>query len=142
MPDASTISRALKDVDSKSIDSVRNLNREIVFDRLASEELKRITFDFDGSVLSTKRQVEGTAVGFNKLHKGRRSYYPLFCTISQTAQFLDLHHRPGNVHDSNGAEEFVKSCISNARQNLPSAVVESRMDGAFFQESLLDTLNA
>ncbi len=50
----------------------------MVLDRLASLSLPRITLDFDGSVQSTKRRAEGTAVGFNKKKKGARSYYPLF----------------------------------------------------------------
>jgi hypothetical protein len=142
LPDVSTISRNLKTVDSESIALVRNLIRETVLDRVLTEKLYRVTLDFDGSVQGTKRHAEGSAVGFNKLHKGRRSYYPLFCTISQTAQFLDLHHRPGNVHDSNGAEEFVKKCIFATRQKIPNVVIETRMDSAFFQEELVDTLNA
>ena len=62
-----------------------------------------MTSDFDGSVQSTKRHAEGTAVGFNKEKKGARSYYPLFCTVAQTGQVLDVLHRAGNVHDSKGA---------------------------------------
>ena len=62
-------------------------------ERLAVEGLSRVTVDFDGSVLSTGRHAEGTAVGFNKKKKGARSYYPLFCTIAQTDQVLDVHHR-------------------------------------------------
>jgi len=67
--------------------------------------------DFDGSVLSTGRVAEGTAVGFNKKKKGQRSYYPLFCTIAQIGQVLDLYHRSGNVHHSNGAEQFILNRI-------------------------------
>ena len=37
--------------------------------------------------------------------KGARSYYHLLCTVAQTGQFLDVLHRPGNVHDSKGAHE-------------------------------------
>ena len=70
--------------------------------------------DFDGSVLSTGRVAEGTAVGFNKKKKGQRSYYPLFSTIAQTGQVLDLYHRPGNVHDSNGAEQFIPKIPPNS----------------------------
>jgi hypothetical protein len=33
----------------------------------------------------------------------RSQYYPLFSTIAQAGQFLDLLHRPGNVHDSRDA---------------------------------------
>jgi len=142
LPDVSTVSRNLNAVDPGSVDRVRDLNRELVLNRLVKEVLRRVTIDFDGSVLSTKRHAEGSAVGFNKLHKGRRSYYPLFCTISQTSQFLDLLHRPGNVHDSNGAEEFVIKSIDAIRGKMPGIALESRLDSAFFQESLFDTLNA
>jgi len=142
LPDVSTISRRLKDVDDMAVESVRDVNRSIVLDRIFVEGLRRITLDFDGVVQSTKRHAEGSAVGYNKQARGRRSYYPLFCTLSQTGQFLDLHHRSGNVHDSNGAEEFVKSCLFKAREAAPQVAVETRMDGAFFQEPLMDTLNA
>jgi len=72
---------------------------------------RRLTMDCEGSVLSTGGVSERTAVGFNKKKKGQRSYYPLFCTIAQTEQVLDLYHRPGNVHDSNGAEQFILNRI-------------------------------
>jgi hypothetical protein len=68
-------------VDDKSIEEVRTVSRDIVLTRLQQEELARITMDFDGSVQSTKRHAEGSAVGFNKVKKGARSYYPLFCTV-------------------------------------------------------------
>ena len=68
----------------------------MVIERLVAERLASVTLDFDGSVLSTGRHAEGTAVGFNN----ESSYYPLFCTVAQTDQVLDVHHRPGNVHDS------------------------------------------
>lgn len=142
LPDVSTISRRLKGIDAETVESVRNINRTIVLNRLRDEEIPRITLDFDGVVQATKRHAEGSAVGYNKSFKGRRSYYPLFCTLSQTGQFVDVHHRSGNVHDSNGAEEFVKSCIFKARDAAPRVTIETRMDGAFFQEPLIDTLNS
>ena len=78
----------------------------MVLDRVQALELRRLTLDFDGSVIGTGRSAEGTAVGFNKKKKGQRSYYPLFCTVAQTGQAFDVLHRSGNVHDSNGAEDF------------------------------------
>ena len=36
LPDASTLSRRLKEVDSKSTDNIRGFNREMVFNRVAS----------------------------------------------------------------------------------------------------------
>lgn len=99
LPDVATISRSLSSADELSVEKVRAESRNGVIERLCAEGLSRVTLDFDDSVLSTGRHAEGTAVGFNKKKKGQRSYYPLFCTVAQTDQVLDLHHRPGNVHD-------------------------------------------
>ena len=101
-----------------------------------------MTLDFDGSVLSTGRHAEGTAVGFNKKKKGARSYYPLFCTVAQTDQVLDVHHRPGNVHDSNGADAFIGQCLHSVRSALPRIKTETRIDSAFFNETIAEQLHS
>ena len=140
LPDVSTISRMLRDATERQVSSLRRLLRRLVIDRLRELALSRITLDFDGSVQSTSRRAEGTAVGFNKKKKGARSYYPLFCTIAQTAQVLDFLHRGGNVHDSHGAWGFITECISLIRQALPHAVIEVRADSAFFSDETVSLL--
>lgn len=140
LPDVATISRMLKDVCSNSVEKLQALLRQMAIDRLSSLGLSRVSLDFDGSVQSTSRRAEGTAVGFNKKKKGARSYYPLFCTIAQTSQVLDFLHRSGNVHDSRGAREFIIACISAVREALPSAVIEVRMDSAFFSDEIVAVL--
>jgi hypothetical protein len=141
LPDVATVSRTLAGMDERSVDKLRHLNRQQVLTRLGSMKLARITLDFDGSVLSTGRFAEGTAVGFNRKKKGQRSYYPLFCTLAQTGQVLDVWHRPGNVHDSNGAKDFILTCIQHVRATLPRAAVEVRMDSAFFSDTIVGMLN-
>ena len=140
LPDVATISRTLADADAKSVVNLRALVRDFVLDRLAALGLARITIDFDGSVLSTARRAEGSAVGYNPKRKGARSYYPLFAVISQLGMFLDMLHRPGNTHDSRGAEDFIATCIEAVRRRLPRAVLEARLDSAFFNESILARL--
>ena len=140
LPDVSTISRALSQMEAEGVENLRDLSRTLVIEGLRREALPRLTLDFDGSVLSTKGHAEGTAVGFNKQKKGSRSYYPLFCTLAQTSQFFDLHHRPGNVHDSNGASGFMLSCFEKARHEFENAILESRMDSAFFSKEILTGL--
>lgn len=137
LPDTSTMSRIMKETDERSIRRLRGLLRKDVLKSLRSLRLPRITLDFDGSVQSTKRHAEGTAVGFNKKKKGARSYYPLFCTISQVGQVFDFLHRSGNVHDSRGAREFMVACIEQVRQAMPDAVIEIRADSAFFSDELV-----
>lgn len=140
LPDVATVSRAMASMDEQSVSKMRQVNRQVVMARLAAEILTRITLDFDGSVLSTSRFAEGTAVGFNKKKKGQRSYYPLFCTIAQTGQVFDVWHRPGNVHDSNGARDFILDCICELRAVLPRVAVEVRMDSAFFSDGIVSLL--
>jgi hypothetical protein len=74
LPDVATISRMLKEATPSSVDRLRQLLRQLVLDRIKKSALARITLDFDGSVRSTTRRAEGTAVGFNKKKKGARSY--------------------------------------------------------------------
>jgi hypothetical protein len=139
--DPSTISRMLRDTTDGEIKNLRQTLSLIALERLQVMALPRITLDFDGSVQSTKRHAEGTAVGFNKKKKGARSYYPLFCTIAQTGQVLDLLHRPGNVHDSRGAREFILQCVDRIRQHCPYTLIEIRMDSAFFSDEIVHALD-
>jgi hypothetical protein len=141
LPDVATLSRALASADLRSVEKVREESTSLVLERLAEEQLARITLDFDGSVQSTGRHAEGTAVGFNKSKKGARSYYPLFCTVAQTDQVLDVHHRSGNVHDSNGAEDFIAQCVGRVREQLGEVTLETRIDSAFFNETITNTLH-
>ena len=142
LPDASTVSRALSSLDGLSIERLRTLCRNLVIERLKKMAIYRITLDFDGSVFSTQsRTTEGTAVGYNRKRKGARSYYPLFCTLAQTGQVFDVYHRPGNVHDSHGAREFIVACIRALQQALPWVKIEVRMDSAFFSDAIVSILD-
>jgi hypothetical protein len=80
-------------------------------------------------------------VGYNRKKKGARSYYPLFCTLAQTGQVFDVYHRPGNVHDSHGAREFILACIQILKQELPWLKIEVRMDSAFFSDAIVSALD-
>lgn len=142
LPNVATVSRTLDGADRQAVKAQRALSRSIVLERLRSVAPARLTLDFDGSVLGTNRLAEGTAVGFNKKKKGQRSYYPLFCTVAQTGQVLDVWHRPGNVHDSNGARAFIVACLGEIRQILPQAILEARLDSAFFSDEIVRVLEA
>lgn len=76
------------------------------------------------------------------MKKGARSYYPLFCTVAQTGQFFDMHHRPGNVHDSKGAAKFMAECFTQVLKEAPEVRMESRMDSAFYSDTIFETLSA
>ncbi|MBO0799735.1 MAG: IS1380 family transposase [Blastocatellia bacterium] len=140
LPDVSTVSRNLKQMDEAAVELQREVLRNLVGDRLKVIAPSRVTLDYDGSINATNRKAQGAAVGYNKKKKGQRTYYPLFCTIAQTGQVFDFHHRPGNVHDSNGARQFILACVVAIREILPNAVIETRMDSAFFSDEIVKAL--
>ena len=136
IPHVSAISRSLRKMDHRSVEKLSGLARRLVVDRLHRENFSTLTFDFDGSVISTKSGgTEGTAVGFNKLKKGARSYYPILATVAQTGQVYSIRNRPGNVHDSNGAQQFIAETLNEARAEFPHSRLESRLDSAHFNET-------
>lgn len=135
LPHFSILSRSLKDMDEKSVQKMTEVNCSIILNRIREEHFATLTIDYDGSVQPTKgNKTEGTAVGFNKAKKGARSYYPLFATVAQTGQVYKYKHRPGNVHDSNGAREFIKETLNEIGSASPLSRLETRMDSAHFNE--------
>lgn len=143
LPDVATVSRALSSLDNKSVERLEALRTDLVLERIAVLPDTRITLDFDGSVIGTGRRAEGTAVGFNKVKKGQRSYYPLYATVAQTRQVLSVLNRSGNVHDSNGARAFIGQCIEQVRAVRPGKrAIEVRMDSAFYSDEILSELEA
>ena len=78
IPTCSTMSRRLAELDEISVSKVRGCNRDIILQRLKEEHLPRVTLDSDGSVLSTSRKAQGTAVGYNKKKKGVAKLLPTF----------------------------------------------------------------
>jgi hypothetical protein len=66
LPDVSSISRALSQMEKEGVEKLRELSRTLVIEGLKRERLSRLTLDFDESVFTTKGLAEGTAVGFSK----------------------------------------------------------------------------
>lgn len=138
-----TLSRWLKRFSPKSIDVLNQLNASLVLATLASQKLKRITLDFDGTVISTGDDVEMASRGYNPHKRFAKSYYPFLCHVTQTGHFLRVKNRRGNFHDSKGgALKMIGDCIRQVRETLGSAItIEIRMDSAFFSEKILRLLS-
>lgn len=103
--------------------------------------LRRLTSDVDGTVIRTGQTVAWAQRGFNPHHRKDPSYYPLLAHLAQTGQILRLRDRPGNVHDSRGAVDFLRALIGELRARLGRARgLEFRMDAAFFQREIVRLL--
>jgi len=53
-----------------------------------------------------------------------------------------VHHRSGNVHDSNGALDFIQHCVKQVKKACPRARIETRVDSAFFSEQIIECLDS
>jgi len=121
--------------------ALMRLNSELLYEQIQKLGLRRLTIDLDGTVIGTGGKVAWAMRGFNPHHPKDPSYYPLLAHLAQTGQILRLKNRPGNVHDSKGAERFVRELIGELRARLGRALtLEFRMDAAFFQQNLLKLL--
>ena len=141
IPSDRTVANWLKQFTQTSLRALARLNSELLYEQIAELALRRLTIDLDGTVIRTGAKVAWAARGFNPHLPKDKSYYPLLAHLAQTGQILRLKNRPGNVHDSHGAERFVRELIGEIRAALGRAVIlEFRMDAAFFQQQLLKLL--
>lgn len=142
LPADRTIVRMLKSFSSSALCALQDLVRDLVHDSIAREKLARVTLDLDGTVLRTGAHVGGAARGYNPHHPKDPSYYPLTAHVAQLGQILRVLNRPGNVHDSNGADGFLRVVVRELRARFGCAQkLELRMDGAFFVPKVLAFLD-
>jgi hypothetical protein len=142
IPTDRTVVNWLKQFTQHSLRALMQLNSELIYEQIEKLKLRRLTIDLDGTVICTGAKVAWAARGFNPHHRKVPSYYPLLAHLAQTGQILRLKNRPGNVHDSKGAEAFVRQLIAQLRERFGrSLVLELRMDAAFFQQNLLKLLD-
>jgi len=141
IPSAATVRNWLRQFTAATVEALRTLNTDLVLEQLQRLALSRITLDLDGTVIRTGMQVAWAFRGFNPHHRKNPSYYPLLAHIAQTGQILRLRNRPGNVHDSRGAVDFLREALGTLGRRLGRWVVlECRMDAAFFQRPILELL--
>jgi hypothetical protein len=141
LPRERSVARWLKRFTHKSLSALVELNSQIVYEAIEKQSLARLTFDIDGSVITTGASVAWAFRGFNPHHRKNPSYYPILAHLAQTGHILRVKNRPGNVHDSKGATAFIRELIDDVRARLGSSLpLEFRMDGAFFQREIIHLL--
>ena len=143
LPRERSVARWLKRFTQGSLQALVELNSQIVCEAIEQQSCHRLTLDIDGSVITTGAQVEWAARGFNPHHRKNPSYYPILAHLAQSGHILRVKNRPGNVHDSNGAKEFIGDLIEDIGVRLGRSVpLEFRMDGAFFHREILEVIEA
>lgn len=141
VPSRRTVANWLRQFVKSGLSCLCGLNSDLVLEQLRRLGLRRVTLDVDGTVVRTGPTVQWAFRGFNPHHRKDKSYYPLLAHVAQTGQILRVRNRPGNVHDSKGATDFLREVLRELRASLGRGVVlEVRMDGAFFQGGIIRLL--
>ena len=142
MPSDRTVVDWLKRFGAPTLERLRDLIRDLVYEQIERCRLSRLTIDLDGTVLRTGGKVDGAERGFNPHHPKDPSYYPLTAHLAQLGQILRVWNRPGNVHDSHNAAGFLRVVFRDLRARFGHRLpVELRMDAAFFHPEIFAFLD-
>lgn len=137
-PTSRTVSRWLKRFTMKSVEHLMALNGGVIAQILPRLELRSLTIDVDGTVVSTGLQVERAERGYNPHRRKVPSYYPIMAHLAETTHVLRVRNRSGNVHDGKASLRFLRELWRQlAEFSMPSGQIRFRMDGAFFREDVL-----
>lgn len=143
LPTARTVSRWLRQFTMKAVEGLAALNTAVIAHLLPSLELRTVTVDVDGVVVSTGLQVERARRGYNPHHRKVPSYYPIMAHLAETTHVLRVKNRSGNVHDGKASLAFLRELWGQLLSFAPRCVqIRFRMDGAFFREDLLTWLHS
>jgi hypothetical protein len=137
LPGERTLSRWLSRCSASVRSALQALNTDILSITLDRLCLPRLTVDVDGTVVSTGLHVERAFRGYNPHRRKVPSYYPITAYLAQTTQFLRVQNRSGNVHDGKASMPFLRDLFRQLRRMAPKALLEIRLDGAFFRKEIV-----
>ena len=138
IPSRRTLARRLAALRKPDMDELDRILLVTTTETIGALALPRLTIDVDGSVLTTGLTVAGALRGYNPHHRKNPSYYPITATLAQTGHVLSHRNRPGNVHDSHRAGDFLRDTVTRLREGLSNpGAIEVRADSAFFHRDFL-----
>jgi hypothetical protein len=140
LPSERTLSRWLSRCNARVRSGLHDLTAELIARSVRPLKLRRLTLDVDGTVLSTGLQVERAFRGFNPHRRKVPSYYPITACLAQTGHLLRIRNRSGNVHDGKASMPFLRDLFRQVGEIDPRAIIEVRLDGAFFRREIVSWL--
>ena len=96
------------------------------------------TPDCDSTEQTVFGHQQGASKGYNPKNKGKLSYHPLICFLSEMKIVLNTWFRAGSAYTSNGVVEFMKQTIAALPSNVKT--IFFRADSGFFNGNLFDLL--
>ena len=126
-----TLSRFLSRSTEETVESLRQLNFELVQLFLQCQSQSKLIVDVDSTHFTTYGNQEGSAYN---AHYRATGYHPLYAFESQSGYCLHAQLRAGNRYCSEGADDFLKPILDFFEQLL------LRMDSGFATPKLYDLI--
>lgn len=98
--------------------------------------------DADTTTLITYGRQEGVAKGYiPKRRHHQHSYAPVLASEGRSGVNLGADLRPGNIHASTGAWDFLKPILDRLPSTIASSRTRVRLDGAFYDKAIVQQLD-
>lgn len=98
------------------------------------------TVDLDSSVMTRYGQQEGSELGYNPRHRGKRSHHPLMAFAAECRMVVTAWLRPGNTTDNSNVENFFREVLAVLGTRHRIGLV--RGDSGFCVGTFLDLLES
>jgi hypothetical protein len=133
----STFSRFFRRFNQKKVEAVFGHLSVWLWERISAGNW---TVDLDSSVLTRYGQQEGSARGYNRRHRGKKSHHPLMAFAAECRMVITAWLRPGDTSDANNAQNFFREVLAvlGARHRIGLL----RADSGFCLGSFMDLLEA
>jgi len=100
--------------------------------------LSKITIDCDSTECTVYGHQEGAEKGYNPKNKGKKSYHPSICFLTEMKMVLNTWFRAGSAYTSNGVVDFMRQTLAALPDSIKT--VFFRADSGFFSGQLFDLL--
>jgi len=100
-------------------------------------KIKKITIDFDSSVMTRYGEQEGSKVGYNPGKPGRASHHPLMAFIAEVRMVANAWLRPGNTAALSNCKAFIDETFEILKDKEVGLV---RADSGFYAHEFLNYL--
>ena len=138
-PDPQTLRRFLVAAPGSFATQMARINNRLLqFFSHLPDPRSRMILDLDSTVVTVFGHQQGAALGYNPLHRGKKSYQPLLCVESNSAHLWGVSLRPGQSDPHSGTTELLRGCWSA----LPAGIreVRTRADAGFYHDGFLSEL--
>lgn len=124
----------------KSLQIAHDKIRQNLFGRLSP--IYSSIIDMDTTVLTVYGHQEGSAIGYNPVHRGKKSFCPILASEGRLGLTLDFQLRSGNVYPSTGAIIFLRQTLEKIPQTIARTRTRVRADVSFYSKDVIHFLDA